>query len=566
MGDYAEAKKAYASVLATLEAAGAGSELHFCFNDEEVRVNLAAAAAQLGADSAAPSAVPDVAELNRLLGLDGADAVAESWELEYNRAAAAVSMGDVLSAEVRLKAALARATAELEAEQATQAEIDDELAVVRLQLAYCWQQQGRRGEAANAYAGLLGAQLSDSVAVAVAANNEASLRSHEGASLAAVRALKPMASVEAKMSAPMRFTMGINRAAVQAHAGRAEQAREALHVLQGAQPDVYDASEMPARIEAALTSDAAAKTALLRSHASTSRAAALMLIQQRADSGDVDGAVAEVLALPGLDTRVGTAAACAQLYLAAGRADDAVAFLQRQVDSRSSDIAYCASLRQHMADLAAREGRWLHAAKAYQVRVPPRLFLPRLFSVLTPSQALLDGGAAALPDAQARARVQARLVLAMAHVDPHRAAALAADLPAPPRSTLAAEFNVHELEALPPPRVRAAKLEDAAGPRGSQLRVVRRRRKPKTMRRPPKDGFDPSVQPDPERWLPMKERSYYRKSRSARKAGASNAQGGGTQKLAKKLDAAQKAPSQTPAPKKKKPVKGKKKKGGKKRK
>lgn len=42
--------------------------------------------------------------------------------------------------------------------------------------------------------------------------------------------------------------------------------------------------------------------------------------------------------------------------------------------------------------------------------------------------------------------------------------------------------------------------------------VVKTKKKKKRKPRLPKN-YDPSVPPDPERWLPLRERSYYRKSR-----------------------------------------------------
>jgi hypothetical protein len=53
---------------------------------------------------------------------------------------------------------------------------------------------------------------------------------------------------------------------------------------------------------------------------------------------------------------------------------------------------------------------------------------------------------------------------------------------------------------------------------------VHSKEKKKKKRKPrlPKN-FDPSVTPDPERWLPLRERSYYRKSR--RKGTAATARG-----------------------------------------
>lgn len=52
--------------------------------------------------------------------------------------------------------------------------------------------------------------------------------------------------------------------------------------------------------------------------------------------------------------------------------------------------------------------------------------------------------------------------------------------------------------------------------------VTKEKKKKKRKPRLPKN-YDPSTTPDPERWLPLKERSYYRKSR--RKGGATAVRG-----------------------------------------
>lgn len=47
--------------------------------------------------------------------------------------------------------------------------------------------------------------------------------------------------------------------------------------------------------------------------------------------------------------------------------------------------------------------------------------------------------------------------------------------------------------------------------KGTEVKAKEKRKKKKKPRLP--KNYDPSVPPDPERWLPLRERSYYRRSR-----------------------------------------------------
>jgi signal recognition particle subunit SRP72 len=90
-----------------------------------------------------------------------------------------------------------------------------------------------------------------------------------------------------------------------------------------------------------------------------------------------------------------------------------------------------------------------------------------------------------------------------------------------PLETLIAEVDISSLESAGAAQaVPKRGAEDEAGPRSRTKKA--RKRKP----RMPKE-YDASKQPDPERWLPLRDRSYYKpKGKPERKKAAASTQGG----------------------------------------
>ena len=141
-------------------------------------------------------------------------------------------------------------------------------------------------------------------------------------------------------------------------------------------------------------------------------------------------------------------------------------------------------------------------------------------------------------------RYLATLISAYSRFNPHKAEELARSLPS---ATLASSLDIDSLEHVPSfhhSRARGPRVQQQAGGTGEDREVLttkEHKKKKKRKKRLPKN-YDPSKVPDPERWLPLRERSYYR-SKSKKKAGQS-AVGRGTQgmsgsmaSMASKLDA-----------------------------
>lgn len=135
--------------------------------------------------------------------------------------------------------------------------------------------------------------------------------------------------------------------------------------------------------------------------------------------------------------------------------------------------------------------------------------------------------------------VLVKLVAAYSQFSPSQAEEVSARLPLPEQ---AADLDADALEQMPVYRHRVARAV-AAEQKGAEVAAVDTTKKKKRKRKPrlPKN-FDPGIKPDPERWLPLRERSYFRRGK---KKAAQTLRGtqGAASALVDKLDAS-KQPSE----------------------
>ena len=132
-----------------------------------------------------------------------------------------------------------------------------------------------------------------------------------------------------------------------------------------------------------------------------------------------------------------------------------------------------------------------------------------------------------------------KLVAAFSQFSPSQAEEVSAKLPLPEQ---AAELDPDTLEQMPVYRHRVTKAV-VSEQKGTEVVAMDTTKKKKRKRKPrlPKN-FDPNVKPDPDRWLPLRERSYFRRGK---KKAAQTLRGtqGAASALVDKLDAS-KQPSE----------------------
>jgi len=523
-----------------------------------------AAATNLVASLVAAGRSADVADALRSAGVSPK----ESHELAFNVACAAIETGDLADAAEYL--VLARKLGEetlAEEESAGPDEIADELFPVDAQAARVAALRGRASEAATLYRAALATKSTDHGAVAVAANNLAALVGPRGEGGAeAMRRVEKFVEPDA----PTRFAAAIrgafagaparvraallaNRAIACVHSNRLDRCRDSLAAL--AKVEAMDESVLtlldaatalrrrdPKRAKQTLANrrGAAAKLALAQIAAAAGEHAeavdALIAAASEADatsSHDASEEAASSSGEPSLSLRspalVATVAALREL---AGDAAGADAFVFDAASAPDASAETC---------LRAGERALGRGGGANPGGANPNPARAKAFFALAAEKAAAGrsgGGGESLVDVATAARAGAALAAA-AEGDVAEAERLAEALEASvlaSRGGASAAPDADALEETLPASVvaRAAEVERSLARGARRSEKVRgedgagaappRKRKKKPLYPKGFDPANPGPAPDPERWLPLRERSSYRGKRK-KQVNARGAQG-----------------------------------------
>ncbi|XDV37751.1 hypothetical protein PO909_007307 [Leuciscus waleckii] len=145
-------------------------------------------------------------------------------------------------------------------------------------------------------------------------------------------------------------------------------------------------------------------------------------------------------------------------------------------------------------------------------------------------------------------RTLAQLISAYSLVDQEKAKALSKHLPSP--ETMSFNVDVDELEnshGATYIRKKAAKVVGESQPKEQGPEDVKKKKKKKKGKLP--KNYEPNSSPDPERWLPMRERSYYRgKKKGKKKEQVGRGTQGTTSGASAELDASKTASSPPTSP------------------
>lgn len=496
---YGEAAECFA------EARKADKELA---TDEALQANLVAAQVEAGDAAAAVRTVAQWAAPRT-----GLAACTGNADCLFNASCAHAAAGDVAAARTAATEALALAEEGLDdddddnEEGTSAAERAAELAPLRVQAAYTAQCAGERAAALAALEALLPGLTRGSAAGAVAANNVAALRpAHDawGESLRRVRAAA--ADAAPRLSRRQQATLAANQCLLLLRLGRYPAADEALARLTelcgGASGSSSAADDERVAVLGALCAfyggradEALAQLARFREAHAGAVHATLVHAQLLVARGDAAGAAA-LLAhadLGAVGACAGVLACRALLHERAGDAATAAALLRRCAEQGRADPAVPRAVARHLAEC----GRADDASAVY----------------------------ALCPDDRRGVRVDPVRVQAVGQVSLADAEALCKGLP--PVEPLAG-VSPAALEDLPAPRTQAAKpVEATAAPAAAAAAAAatttaegaseagKKKRRPKKKRLP--KNMNPERKPDPERWLPKKQRKSYlnRKGQSA---------------------------------------------------
>ena len=418
----------------------------------------------------------------------------ESMEQCFNLACCYLALGREEEAESALRQSEELCRKTLQEEDYTEEEMESELAVVQVQLGYALQLQDKGKEAMGLYNAVLKQKPSDISHSVVASNNiivlnrdrdifdskkKAKLLANEGGSK--------------KLTKSQKLSIIYNRCLFALQTNQLDQCRQLVVQLK----ETGRHSHLAVLAEVALLNrekKTAASTELLEAHLRAKPDSKILLYATLAQlylaQGNMSRVCAILHSIPDLPQHLGVVSSLVSLHTSCGAIDaasetldEAVAWWMKQ---RRSD-----QVQQVYHSLAMHSARYKLQHKKYEAAA---VVLEQLRS-----------------ESPSDLRVLAMLISCYSRFDSRRAEELSRTLP-----TLQghSSVDVDALEQMPSfrhSRRQVLKPEEKL-PEKKELLSKEKKRKKKRKPKLPKN-YNPGAEADPERWLPLRERTYYRKGR-----------------------------------------------------
>lgn len=451
--------------------------------DDERRTNWSAVAAQLVIEGSKKD-VPEVEE--------------STYELTYNRACALAGKDDFVEAEKRLRTSEKMCRDFLEEDGATEEDILNEIAIIKVQLAYCLQMQGRSKEASSIYIETLKNKPSDAALVAVASNNSVVINKDQNIIDSKKKMRAAMSDAcEHKLTSRQKKNIAFNNALLSLFANQTD-CQALATKLGAAYPDLDFQCILVRATQYA--KDKKYKDGLdvlekyLKGKPKEAMAAKFAMVQLHLVSGNKKGAIEILQSLGEAKYRPGVVSALVSLFLGIDDKHKASEILKEAVDWYKKN-------KQSTGDLSEM---WRQAAT----------FHLRGGEAETAAKSLEE----LLKSNPSDVKILAQLVIAYAKFNPNKAQEVSKKLPALETMTTTAEIDALEAtnwtmiaKAVKKTASKGTESPSSGDSQKAKVKKSKKKRKPKL----PKD-YDPSVKPDPERWLPKYERTGYRKKRDRR--------------------------------------------------
>lgn len=454
--------------------------------EEERTTNMSAVAANL-AIQGTDKKLPDFRE--------------NTYELVYNSAVALSGTGKYTEAEKKLVTSEKMCREFLEEDETmTEEDIENELAIIRVQLAYCLQMQGKVKEAAVIYAETLKNKPNDPALVAVASNNSVVINKDQNVfdSKKKIRAAM-VDAVEHKLNNRQKKSIAVNNCILALYTNQGD-LTQLVNKLVLKYPDLEYQASLIQTCQYMKDKKYKEASEVLEKFVSKNPKLAsdinFALIQLHLMSGNKSKAI-DVLQSLDNDRKFspGVVSALVSLHLGSNDKQAASEVLKNAVDwykkNKNKSAGDLSDMWRQAADFHLRGGEAETAAKS----------LEELFRS-NPSDM----------------KILAQLVIAYAQFDPKKAQEASKKLPA--LETLTTQAEIDELEATnwmmiaKAVKKKPVKSDQSPGTPGSDL-TQKKNKKKKRKNKLPK-FFDPNAKPDPERWLPKQERTGYRKKKDRR--------------------------------------------------
>ena len=448
----------------------------------------------------------------------------ETMEQCFNLACCQLAMGRIKRAQELLRASEDICRESMTQEECTEEEIEREIAVVRTQLGYSLQVEGKQDEAMATYNAIL-KQKSGDTALTVVASNNIIVLNREKDVFDSKKKAKVLAGFggSKKLSQSQKALVLFNRCLFALQTNQLEQSRQ----LSAEMGKKFPNSELSLLVKVAVLNREKKQgecIKLLEEHCLSSENSSqslppshpptlllyLTLAQLHLSQGNVRKACAVLGSVPELHVHLGVVSVLVALYTGTGSTEEAVKVLDDAVQWWSAP-------EKKEKEEEEEDRRTLQKFMLENARYKLHHGLPKPASDVLERLRNMD---------PSNTRVLALLISSYSRFDPKRAEEQSRLLPQAIRDS---QVDVDALEQMPSFKLHrqtelASKttLMEAKTSEGAAKEKKKRKKRKKRL---PKN-FDQAALPDPERWLPLRERSYYRRGR---KKGFVGSVGRGTQ-------------------------------------
>ncbi|NXL46855.1 SRP72 protein, partial [Podilymbus podiceps] len=431
-----------------------------------------------------------------------------TYELCYNSACALIGQGKLNEAMKKLQKAEELCRQSLsEDSDVTEEDIEAELAIIHGQMAYIMQLQGRTEDALQLYNQIIKLKPTDVGLLAVIANNIITINKDQNVfdSKKKVK-LTNAEGVEHKLSKKQLQAIEFNKALLAMYTNQADQCRKLSASLQSQSPEHL----LPVLIQAA-------QLCREKQHAK-----AVGLLQDFADQHPANAAEIKLT--------------MAQLKIAQGSVTKACMILRsiEELQHKPGMVSALVTMYSHEEDIDSaievftQAIQWYQQFQArtddgccvFQPKSPVHLSLIREAANFKLKHGRKKEAISDLEELWKQnpkdVHTLAQLISAYSLVDPEKAKVLSKHLPS--SDTMSLKVDVDALEnshGATYVRKKAGKLTGDSQQKEQGQGDVKKKKKKKKGKLP--KNYDPKVTPDPERWLPMRERSYYRGRKKGKK-------------------------------------------------
>lgn len=420
-----------------------------------------------------------------------------TYELCYNAACTLIGQGRLDDAMKKLQQAeeLCRQSLSEDAD-VTEEDIAAELTIIHGQMAYIMQLQGRTEDALQLYNQIVKLKPTDVGLLAVIANNIITINKDQNVfdSKKKVK-LTNADGVEHKLSKKQLQAIEFNKALLAMYTNQADQCRKLSATLQAQSPEHL----MPVLIQAA-------QLCREKQHSK-----AIELLQEFAEQHPADAAEIKLT--------------MAQLKIAQGSVTKACMILQsiEELQHKPGMVSALVMMYSHEEDIDSAIEVFTQAIQWYQENQPNSPIHLSLIREAANFKLKHGRKKEAISDLEQLWKQNpkdihtlAQLISAYSLVDPDRAKVLSKHLPS--SDSMSLKVDVDALENSHGATFIRKKAGKIAGEniQNEQGQGDMKKKKKKKKGKLPKN-YDPKVTPDPERWLPMRERSYYRGRKKGKK-------------------------------------------------